>query len=293
MQTAEAIATHESPQHETIIEPSRGWLSIRWRELWEYRDLLLLLVHRDFVSRYKQTILGPLWFILQPLLTTAIFFVVFGRVAGIPTGGIPAPLFYLCGLLGWNYFSQNVTAAGATFVNNSQLFGKVWFPRLIVPIAVVVANLVSFALQMIPFIACAIYYRLQPETAAAVNPDWRILLAPLPLIHLGVLSLGVSLLISASTAKYRDLVHLTQYLVQLWMFASPIIYPLSRASDKYAWIIHLNPVSVPIESFRITLLGQGHVSQEDVLISVAITLLLFVTGLAAFQKVERTVVDSV
>jgi lipopolysaccharide transport system permease protein len=281
------------PEYEIIVEPSHGWLNLRWSELWAYRDLLVLLVQRDFISRYKQTILGPLWFILQPVLTTAIFAVVFGRVAGIPTDGIPGPLFYLCGLLGWNYFSQNVTTAGATFVNNSHLFGKVWFPRLLMPISVVIANLVSFALQFLPFIAFALYYRLQPATAHAVQPDWRILLAPLPLLHLALLSLGVSLWISASTAKYRDLVHLTQYLIQLWMFATPIIYPLSQAHDKWAWVIHLNPVSVPIEMFRICLLGHGSVGQSEVCLSLLVTLVLVTTGLAAYQRVERTVVDCV
>jgi lipopolysaccharide transport system permease protein len=289
------MSTESAPHttYEVIVEPSRGWLNLRWHELWAYRDLLVLLVQRDFISRYKQTILGPLWFILQPVLTTAIFAVVFGRVAGIPTDGIPAPLFYLCGLLGWNYFSQNVTTAGATFVNNSHLFGKVWFPRILMPVSVVVANLVSFALQLIPFFAFALYYRFQPGTAASVQPDWRILLSPLPLLQLAILSLGVSLWISASTAKYRDLVHLTQYLIQLWMFATPIIYPLSRASDKWAWIIHLNPVSAPVEAFRICLLGRGTLSQTDILLSLLLTVILAATGLAAFQKVERTVVDSV
>lgn len=279
--------------YEIIVEPSHGWLNLRWGELWAYRDLLVLLVQRDFISRYKQTILGPLWFILQPVLTTAIFAVVFGRVAGIPTDGIPGPLFYLCGLLGWNYFSQNVTTAGATFVNNSHLFGKVWFPRLLMPVSVVIANLVSFALQLLPFVAFALYYKLQPATAHAVQPDWRILLAPLPLLHLALLSLGVSLWISASTAKYRDLVHLTQYIIQLWMFATPIIYPLSQARDKWAWLIHLNPVSVPIEMFRICLLGHGSVAQGEVWLSLGMTVLLVLTGLAAYQRVERTVVDSV
>ncbi len=285
--------TTTPPSYEVVIEPSRGWLNLRWDELWAYRDLLVLLVQRDFISRYKQTILGPLWFILQPVLTTLVFAIVFSRVAGIPTDGIPAPLFYICGLLGWNYFAQNVTTAGATFINNSHLFGKVWFPRLLMPISVVVANLVAFALQLIPFIGFAVYYKLHPDTAAAIQPDWRILLAPLPLLQLAVLSLGVSFWISASTAKYRDLVHLTQYLIQLWMFATPIIYPLSRARDTWAWIIHLNPVSVPIEAFRLCLLGRGSLDRNEVLLSLLLTLVIFTTGLAAFQKVERTVVDSV
>jgi lipopolysaccharide transport system permease protein len=279
--------------YEMVIEPSRGWLNLRWSELWAYRDLLVLLVQRDFISRYKQTILGPLWFILQPVLTTVIFGIVFGRIAGIPTDGIPPPLFYICGLVAWNYFAQNVTTAGATFINNSHLFGKVWFPRLLMPVSVVVANLVAFALQLIPFVAFAIYYKLQPATAAAVQPDWHALLAIFPLLQLTFLSLGVSLWISASTGKYRDLVHLTQYIIQLWMFASPVIYPLSRARAASAWIVYLNPASVPIEAFRLCLLGRGTLLTNEVIVSLALTLVIFVTGLVAFQKVERTVVDSV
>ena len=277
------------PEYEVVIEPTHGWLDVRYRDLWEYRDLLLLMVQRDFISRYKQTALGPLWFILQPVLTTLVFAIVFGRVAGIPTSGIPGPLFYLCGLLGWSYFSQNVTTAGATFVNNAHLFGKVWFPRLIVPISTVVSNLVAFALQLIPFAAFFIYYKW--IAGADVQPDWRILLTPLPLLQLAALSLGVSLWISASTAKYRDLVHLTQYIVQLWLFASPIIYPMDRAQGALAWILRLNPVSVPIEAFRVCLLGRGHLEPLDVGISVAMTVFLLLSGIALFRRAERTAID--
>ena len=279
--------------YEIVIEPSHGWMKIDWRELWEYRDLLVLLVQRDFISRYKQTILGPLWHLIQPVITTAVFVVIFGRVAGISTDSIPQPLFYLCGLLGWNYFSQNITAGGATFVNNAGLFGKVYFPRLIVPVSVIVANLIAFALQLIPFLLFLAYYKFCTAQADAVRFSWLLLLAPLPLLQTALLSLGVSLWMSASTAKFRDLIHLNQFIIQLWMFATPIIYPLSKVPDRWKWIIWANPMSVPVEAFRICLLGRGTLGPVEIAISAASTLLILATGLAVFQKVEKTVVDSV
>ncbi|MGB8167992.1 MAG: ABC transporter permease [Chthoniobacteraceae bacterium] len=280
-------------EYEVVIAPSRGWLSLDWREFWEYRDLLVLLVQRDVTSRYKQTLLGPLWFVLQPVLTAFVFAIVFGRVAGISTDGIPGPLFYLCGLLGWSYFSQNISNAGASFVSNAQLFGKVYFPRLIVPLAVILSNLVAFAIQLVPFLLFLGYYLLFTKEAGAVQISWRVLLAVLPLLHVAVLSFGVSLLMSAASAKYRDLIHLNQFLIQIWMFATPIFYPLSKVPPQWAWIIWVNPISVPVEAFRICLLGRGTLSVFEVASSVAVALLLCVAGIVAFRKVERTVIDSV
>lgn len=279
--------------YEIVIEPSRGWLKIDWRELWEYRDLLVLLVQRDFISRYKQTILGPLWHLIQPLITTAVFVIIFGRIAGISTDGIPAPLFYLCGLLGWNYFSQNISAGGATFIHNAGLFGKVYFPRLVVPMSVIVVNLIAFALQLIPFLLFLAYYKLGTSQADTVHGSWLWLLAPLPLLQTALLSLGVSLWMSASTAKFRDLIHVNQLIIQLWMFATPVIYPLSRVPDHWKWVLWANPMSVPVEAFRICLLGRGTLGPLEIAISLATTLVILATGLAVFQKVEKTVVDSV
>ncbi len=279
-------------EREIIIEPTRGWLRIDWRALWEYRDLFTMLVQRDCTTRYKQTLLGPLWFIVQPVLTTLVFAIVFGRFAGIPTDGIPGPLFYLCGLLGWNYFTQNLTTGGATFVNNAHLFGKVYFPRLIVPVSVVAANVVAFALQLIPFFAFFAWFFFTGKLGG-VALTWSALLLPLPLLHVALLSLGVGLWMSAATAKYRDLIHLTQYLVQIWMFATPIIYPISKVPDRWQWLVWANPMSAPTEAFRICLLGRGTLGAMELGISVAVTLLLLWTGIMAFGKVERTVVDSV
>jgi lipopolysaccharide transport system permease protein len=280
------------PEYEVVIERTHGWLRIDWRALWEYRDLFKMLVQRDCTTRYRQTLLGPLWFVLQPVFTTLVFAVVFGRVAGIPTDGLPAPLFYLCGLLGWNYFTQNLTTGGATFVNNAHLFGKVYFPRLIVPASVVTANLVAFALQLLPFAAFFVWFHFTGRLGTAAL-TWRVLFVPLPLLQIAVLSLGVGLCMSALTAKYRDLIHLTQYLIQIWMFATPIIYPISKVPAKWQCILWANPMSVPIEAFRLCLLGQGGFTTGAMALSVGLTLLLLFVGVAAFERVERTVIDSV
>jgi lipopolysaccharide transport system permease protein len=287
------MAGINTESYEVVIAPSKGWFSVNWREFWEYRDLLMILIQRDVTSRYKQTLLGPLWFVAQPILTALVFAVIFGHVAGIPTDGIPGPLFYLCGLLGWTYFSQNIGNAGASFVNNAHLFGKVYFPRLIVPLATILANLVAFAIQLVPFLLFLIYYVFFTKEASAVHFTWFALFAIFPLIQVVVLSFGISLLMSAATAKYRDLIHLNQFLIQIWMFATPIFYPLSRVPAKWAWIIWANPVSVPIEAFRICLLGRGTLGRTELAISLGLTAILLIAGIAAFQRVERTVIDSV
>jgi lipopolysaccharide transport system permease protein len=287
------MAKVEAATFEIRIAPSSGWLRIDWRELWEYRDLLWLLIQRDVTSRYKQTLLGPLWFVAQPVLTAIVFAIVFGRIAGIPTDGIPGPLFYLCGLLGWTYFSQNVSNAGASFVNNAHLFGKVYFPRLIVPIATICSNLVAFAIQLAPFLGFLAYYKFFTAEGASIRFTWAVLLTPLPLLHVAVLSLGVSLLMSAATAKFRDLVHLNAFLLQIWMFATPIFYPLSKVPAYWKWIAWANPMSVPVEAFRICLLGRGTLAWQDIAISSGIALALLALGLAAFSRVERTVMDTV
>lgn len=286
------MAELDASEHEIIIEPARGWFRIEWRELWEYRDLLALLVRRDFLARYQQTLLGPLWHFLQPVLTTLLFALIFSRVAGIPTDGLPAPLFYLCGLLGWNYFAQNITAGGATFVANQQLFAKVWFPRLVVPLAAIVSNLVAFALQLVPFIVFFTYYLFFRKDAGSVHVTWRVLLLPLPLLHIAVLSLAVSLWMSASTAKYRDVIHLNQYLVQLWMFATPIIYPLSQVPPRFSWLALANPMAAPIEALRLCLLGRGSYDRFTMGISLAITFALLISGLVLFQNTARSAVDN-
>lgn len=281
------------PDYEVIIEARRGWLRVDFRELWEYRDLLAILVRRDFLAKYKQTVLGPLWFILQPLLSTLVFTVVFNKVAGIGTDGIPPVLFYLCGLLSWGYFSQNITTGSVTFTANAHLFGKVWFPRLVVPISTVVSNLVALGLQFGVFLLFFAWFAIRGEPVHIGAQC--LLIVPLLLIT-GALSLGLGLLISASTAKYRDLSHLTPILLQLWLFATPVIYPLSKLTGgdgRWAWIAWANPMAPVVEGFRYALLGKGTWEGPMLVVSAVVTVLLLVLGIVAFSQAERTVADSV
>ena len=281
-----------SPDYEIHIEARTGWLRVNWRELWEYRDLLFVLVRRDFLSKYKQTVLGPLWFILQPLLNTLIFTVIFNKVAGIETGGIPPTLFYLCALLPWGYFAQNVTTGALTFTANAHLFGKVYFPRLVVPISTVISNLFALTLQFAVFFLFAAWFAMR-GSPFYFGPG-LLLAFPLLLIT-AAMSLGLSLLISASTAKYRDLTHLTPILLQLWMFATPVIYPLSKLTGgdgHFAWIAWVNPMASVVEGFRFALLGKGIWNSSMLGISAVASVILLLLGIMAFGRAERTVTDS-
>jgi lipopolysaccharide transport system permease protein len=284
---AELAGTSE---YEVVIEPKRGWLRLDLRELWEYRDLLVLLLRRDLLARYQQTLLGPVWHLLQPVLTMAVFVIIFARVAGLSTGGVPAPLFYLSGLLAWNYFAQNITTASGTFLNNQGLFSKVWFPRLVVPISAIASNLVSFALQMIPFVIFAAYYA---AVHGVIVFTWRLALFPFAALHVAAVSLGVGLWMAAFTARYRDLLHLNQFLVQLWMFATPVIYPISKIPARWSWLAWMNPVAAPVEAFRWCLLGGGSFDPRLLGTSLLITGVLLLTGLIAFQRASRSAVDIV
>jgi len=278
---------------ETIIEPNRNWICVNWSELWEYRDLLFLLVRRDFLSKYKQTALGPAWFIVQPLLTTAVFTIFFGHVAKVSTDGVPGMLFYLCGMLGWNYFAQNISTGAATFTTNAQLFGKVYFPRLVVPASAVIANAFAFLLNLLVYLAFFVWYKEFVPGAAPLQIGLNILWIPCLALQTAVLSLGVSLWLSASSAKYRDLSHVTPLLIQLWMFATPIIYPASAIPRGMNWINWLNPMSAITEGFRICLLGVGTLGASSFVASAGWTAAIFVSGILIFQKTERTVVDTV
>lgn len=277
---------------EVVIEPTRGLHFAPWGEVWAYRDLLWQLVWRDFAVRYKQTALGPLWHILQPLITTAIFTVIFSRVAKLPTDGLPPSLFYLCGLLAWNYFSQTFTSTSGTLVANANLFGKVYFPRLIVPLSSVISNLIAFVIQFAMFFAVLGFYRVgYPE--ADHGPGWTALLLPLVLLQLAALSLGVGLWLSALTAKFRDFTVLSGFLIQLWMYVTPIIYPLTRVPEKWQVWMAVNPVAVPVECFRYMLLGTGSVSTLLFAISLAMTFAALISGLLVFQRVEKNFIDVV
>lgn len=291
-------SSKESPQngYEIIIQPSRGWLRINWRELWEYRDLLRILVRRDFLAKYKQTVLGPLWFVIQPLLTALVMSIAFNRIGGVDTGRIPDIIFNLCALLPWSYFSQNVTTGAATFTANSHLFGKVYFPRLVVPAAASISNMFALALQFVVFVAFYLFYAI---SGADINMGASALLIIPLMILTGILSLGVSLLIAASTAKYRDLSHLTPVLLQLWMFASPVFYPMAKMEHhpSFAWLCWANPMAPIVQATRDILLSGGAWAtpqMPQMLASSALTAVLaLILGVAAFNRAERTVVDSV
>lgn len=283
----------ENNNFETIIQPNRKWLYIDWQGLLHYRDLLFFLVKRDFLAKYKQTILGPVWFIFQPLLMTLVFTVIFGKVAKIPTDDIPPMLFYLCGLLAWRYFSRCLTANAITFVSNARLFGKVYFPRLIVPLSVIISNLFAFAIQLATFLGFYFYFKYFTQAGAGIRPNLLILALPFFLLQTAAFSLGVGLWMSALTAKYRDLSFLMEFLVQLWMYATPVIYPLSIISQKWKFCLAANPMAIIVESFRYAFFGKGVLNFNYLLISVLITILVLLSGILIFNKVERTFIDTV
>ena len=278
---------------ELLIRPTRGWLHVDLAEVWRYRDLLFMLVRRDFIAKYKQTILGPAWFIVQPLLMTLVFTVIFGHVVGIPTDGLPPVLFYLAGLVAWNYFAQTFQHTGSTLVSNAGLFGKVYFPRLVVPLSAVISNLVALALQLATFVAFWLWFKLSTPAGATFQVTGAVLwLVPL-LVLIAALSLGIGLWLSALTAKYRDFTFLTGFIIQVWMYATPVIYPLSQIPEHWRWLAVINPMTMPIEAMRLMFLGQGVVTTAYVALSVAMTLVLLVSGVIVFNKVEKTFVDTV
>lgn len=278
---------------ETVIQPTRGLRFLNWRDLHAYRDLLWLLVWRDFATRYKQTLLGPLWHIFQPLLTTIVFAVVFGQIAKLSTDDLPPHLFYLCGLLAWNYFSQTFNSTSSTLVANAGLFGKVYFPRLIVPLSGVISNGFSFVIQLLSFFALVIADRWT-HPGVTYGPRWEaILLLPLVLLQLAAFSLGVGLWLAALTAKFRDFSVLTGFLIQLWMYLTPVILPLAKVPAKWHFYVALNPVTMPVECFRYLLLGTGWTNVSLILVSLGATLVSLVSGLLVFQRVEKNFVDVV
>jgi lipopolysaccharide transport system permease protein len=278
----------EEQQWTKIIRPRSGWFDIPIRALWQYRDLILLFVWRDFVKVYKQTILGPIWYLLQPLLTTIVFTVIFGRVAKISTDGLPQTLFYLSGTVVWSYFANCLTITSETFTANAAIFSKVYFPRLTVPISIIISNLIAFALQFLFFIVFLGYYALigVPFTLT----KWFIY-TPLLVVHMAALGLGVGILISSMTTKYRDLRFLTGFGVQLWMYATPIVYPLSVVPAQWKWLVVLNPMAPVVEIFRQAFLGAGSVDIQQLEISIIITVGILMIGIMLFSRIEKSVMD--
>ncbi|HPO49382.1 MAG TPA: ABC transporter permease [Spirochaetota bacterium] len=273
-----------------IIKPKNKIFEINLKEFFEYADLLFLFVRRDFVAYYKQTILGPLWFLLQPILSTIVFTVIFGNIAKIPTDGVPQVLFYMAGIVCWNYFSTCLTTNSSTFLSNASIFGKVYFPRLIIPVSVVISNLFKFAIQFALFIFIGIYFYLKGSN---ITPNLWILFFPVLILQMGLISLGFGLLISAMTTKYRDLSFLVAFGIQLWMYATPIVYPISQIPEKWKFIFMINPMSSIVEVFRYSFLGSGGVDFQYIFVSLLVTVIIFIIGLLAFNKVEKTFMDMV
>ena len=271
-----------------IIEPKRKLLDLPIREVIRYRDLIVLFIKRDFVTQYKQTILGPLWYIVQPLVTTVMYTFVFGNLAQIGTDGVPYLLFYFAGTMLWAYFTACLNSAAACFSTNSGIFGKVYFPRLTVPISTTVGHMIKLAIQFATLMIFYVYYLV---IQAPVQPSWWIATFPLLVIWVGVMGTGFGMIISALTTKYRDLNQLLGFGLSLAMYATPIVYPLSEAPKKFWWVFYVNPMSAPIELFRIWFYGAGNVSVSMILISIAETIAFMFFGLVLFNRNERTFVD--
>jgi len=278
---------------EIVIEPNRRWLRLPWRELIEYRDLLFVMVSRDFTARYKQTVLGPLWFLLQPLVTTFVFTLVFNRLARLPTDGVPPMLFYLCGNIAWGYFSGCFGQTATTFTSNAALFGKVYFPRLVVPISKTVSALFNVGLQLVTFAALWIYFKFFTAAGAAIALRPAALLLPLVVVQMAALAMGAGLLMSSLTAKYRDFAFVTGFLTQIWFYATPVIYPVSMMARRWQYLSAVNPMSGIVEVFRYALLGAGTVQPIFLAVSVGSTVLLLLAGVLAFNRTERTFIDTV
>lgn len=283
--------TKKEEQWDLIIKPRTPLFNLALQEIWQYRDLLLLMVKRDLTTVYKQTILGPLWFVLQPILTTLIFTLIFGEIAGLPTGEIPAVLFYLSGLIIWNYFSETLLSTSKTFTENAAIFSKVYFPRLIMPLAKVISGLLKFFIQLALFLIVLAYFIFLKGLDISLNGSFLIL--PFLLLLMAGLALGAGILLSALTTKYRDLIFLINFGVQLMMYATPVIIPLSDVPPRYQWFMTINPMTPVIETFRYIFLGTGTMDVSGLLYSFAFTTILLFVGIIVFNKVEKSFIDTV
>src|SRR6218665_334539 len=281
---------NEHKDWDLVIKGHSSLFDLKFDDLWRYRDLLLMFVKRDFVSFYKQTVLGPLWFFIQPIFTTIVFTFVFGNLAGISTDGLPQYLFYLSGITAWNYFSDCLTKTSTVFRDNVNIFGKVYFPRLIMPLSIVVSNLVRFGVQLLLLVCMMVYFKI---TGADFHVTYAILFFPILVIMMALLGLGVGLIITAMTTKYRDLTFLVTFGVQLLMYGTTVIYPLSAAPAQYKRIIELNPMTGIIEAFRYSFLGKGEFTLASVGYSAVFTIVVLFVGIVIFNKTERNFVDTI
>ena len=285
------MAELSKQQYHTHITSKRRWFILNLKEVWQYRDLIVLFTKRNFAVRYKQTILGPAWLFITPIISSLIYTFIFGGIAGIGTEGVPQLLFYMSGNAIWTYFSSCVTKNAATFTSNANVFGKVYFPRLTTPISNMLTSGIEFGIQMLIVLAFLIYYLI----CGAVQPHWLDwLLIPLVLLHLGVMGLGFGIIISSLTTKYRDLSILVTFGVQLWMYVTPVVYPLSQAKEGlFRTALLINPVTAPVEVFRYALLGQGTIVPWALAWSWALTVFTAVFGIMIFNRVEKTFMDTV
>jgi lipopolysaccharide transport system permease protein len=282
---------HSTETWDQVIEPHSKWYKINLKEIWEYRDLIRIFVRRDVVSVYKQTILGPLWLFLGPLFTVFVYTFVFSKIAGISTDGMPAPLFYLAGTTLWNYFQTSFSGISATFVINAGIFGKVYFPRMVSPIASVVSNLLKFGIQLTMFVLFFCYYYFQEDSTLQLNA--AIFLLPFLVLLMGGIALGGGIIVSSLTTKYRDLTYFVSFGTSLLMYATPVIYPVSAIPELYKPFLFLNPIAPIVEAFRYSFSGCGNFSLLGLLYSTVFTVVLLIIGMMLFNKTEKTFMDTV
>jgi len=272
------------------IKSNSSLLSVNVQEIWHYRDLIYMLVKRDFITFYKQTILGPIWFFLQPILTSVIYLVLFGQVAKLSTDGLPQLAFYLSGITIWNYFSESLSKTSTVFRDNSGVFGKVYFPRLIMPLAIVVSGLMKFSIQFALFISVVLYYTFVQQTIA---PNIWVLATPYLILLMAAFALGLGMIFSSLTTKYKDLTFLLSFGIQLAMYATPVVYPISALPLNYRWMVEMNPLTGIFECFRYGYLGSGHFDPMSLVYSTICIFILFLIGVLIFNKVEKSFMDTV
>lgn len=280
----------EEKQPSYFINSKQSVFSLNLKEVWDYRDLLLMLVKKDFITFYKQTVLGPLWFIIQPLLTTGIYIILFGNIAKLSTDGVPQVLFYLSGITVWNYFSESLTKTSSVFTSNAGMFGKVYFPRLIMPLAIVTSSLMKFAVQFGIFIIVLLYFVIFTNE---VQPNIWILFTPVLILLMALFALGMGMIFSSMTTKYKDLTFLLTFGVQLFMYITPVVYPISALPEKYRFFVYMNPLSSIFECFRYAFLGSGSFDVMNILWSSLFILFIVILGTVIFNKVEKSFMDTV
>lgn len=272
------------------IKSENSLFSVNLKELWHYRDLLFMLLKRDFITFYKQTILGPVWFFVQPILTSLIYVVLFGQVAKLSTDGLPQIAFYLSGITIWNYFSDSLVKTSSVFQNNASIFGKVYFPRLIMPLSIVFSNLLKFAIQFALFVGVVLYFTFVKHS---IQPNVWVLATPFLILLMAAFALGLGMIFSSMTTKYKDLTFLLTFGIQLFMYATPVVYPISAMPQKYLWLINANPLTGIFECFRYGYLGKGHFDPYSLVYTTVFTLVLLVVGTVIFNKVEKGFMDTV